>query len=251
MVESLDDAVGTLMDTLNKAGIADRTIVVFLSDNGGLGYWEGGPWNHEFQGTPATSNTPLRDGKGWVYEGGVRVPLIVKWPSVVKPDSISNALVSSQDLYPTFLEMGGARPVKDQPLDGMSIVPVLKGEKPAIRKDVYCVSPQYCLNYMPLVEPPAASVHSGDWKLIRFYAGNSNSTDRMELYNLKDDIGETFDMSAGMPELTAKLSKELDGYIASIHAVMPKPNPNYDAKFLAPPGKRQPSEPVILPPDGD
>jgi len=251
MVESLDDAVGTLMDALERAGVADHTIVIFDSDNGGLEYYEGGPYNKTYQGTPATSNTPLRMGKGWIYEGGVRVPLLVKWPSVVKANSVSNALISSQDLYPTILQMAGAGPRKDQPLDGISFVPVLKNEKPTTRTKVYCVSPNYILNYLPMLETPAASIRSDDWKLIHFYSANTNNTDRLELYNLKDDIGETFDMSAGMPDLTAKLSKQLDAYIASIHAVMPKPNPKYDPKALFPPRKREPSQPVVLPSDGD
>jgi arylsulfatase A-like enzyme len=251
MVESLDDAVGTLMNELEKAGIADRTIVIFMSDNGGLEYYEGGPYNKQYQGTPATNNTPLRQGKGWVYEGGVRVPLIVKWPSVVTPNATSEAMISSQDLYPTILEMCGAAPRADQPLDGMSFVPVLKGGKETVRTKVYCVSPQYCNNYEPVIESPAASIHTGEWKLIHFYGANRNNTDRLELYNLKDDIGETFDMSAGMPQLTAQLSKQLDTYIASIHAVMPQPNPKYDPTILNPPIKRQPSQPLNLPQDGD
>jgi arylsulfatase A-like enzyme len=252
MVESLDDAVGSIMDTLQRTGIADRTIVIFLSDNGGNISFGDIKSHPEYQGTPETSNTPLREGKGWVYEGGVRSPLIVKWPLVVKPGTISHALVSLEDIYPTLLQMAGAQPREDQPLDGVSIVPVLKEQKASVRSKVFCIEPQYCYNYFPEVEGPAASIHSGDWKLIHFYDGNSNSTDRLELYNLKDDIGETFDMSAGMPELTAKLSKQLDNYIASIHAVMPIQNPNFDQKVLRAPEKRQPSQPVILPrDDGD
>ena len=251
MIESLDDAVGTLLDTLKRTGIADRTIVIFLSDNGGLGYWEGGMQHREYEGTPATSNAPLRSGKGWVYEGGVRVPLIVSWPSVVKPDSVSNALVSSMDLYPTILEIGSTAPRKGQPLDGVSLVPVLNGTRRAARNTVYCVSPQYCLNYLPLLQPPAASIHSGNWKLIRFFADTPNASDRMELYNLKDDIGESFDMSDAMPGLAQSLSKRLDAYIASIHAALPKPNPKYDQNALPPPQKRRPSEPVTLPDEHD
>jgi len=251
MIESLDDAVGTLLDTLKRTGIADNTIVIFLSDNGGLGYWEGGMQHREYEGTPATSNAPLRLGKGWVYEGGVRVPLIVNWPSVVQPDSVSNALVSSMDLYPTICEMAGRDLRKDQPLDGVSLVPVLNGTRPTVRHKVFCVSPQYCLNYLPLLQPPAASIHFDDWKLIRFFSANPDNTDRVELYNLKDDLGETFDMSNALPALTGSLSRALDAYIASIHAVLPKPNPEYDAQALPPSPKRRPSEPLALPIEAD
>lgn len=252
MVKSLDDAVGTLMDALQKAGIADKTIVIFSSDNGGLEFWDGGGMAHtEYRGIPATNNVPLRSGKGSLYEGGVRVPLIVKWPGVVKPASESRSLAVCMDIYPTLLQMAGTSPLPGQPLDGVSLVPILKGTAASVRDKVFCVSPTYTLNYAPDIFPPRASIHDGDWKLLRFYGANPDDSNREELYNLKDDIGETFDLSAALPDLTKKLSRQLDDYIARIHVVMPVPNPKYDPHALPPAKKRQPSEPLILPADQD
>jgi arylsulfatase A-like enzyme len=114
----------------------------------------------------------------------------------------------------------------------------------------FCIQPQYERNYDPPTYPPSAVIVNGDWKLIRFYADNPDRTDRTELYNLKDDIGETFDLSAALPDIKSQLSKQLDDYIAHIQVVMPAPNPNYNPAILPPPVKRLPSDPYT-PPYGD
>jgi len=131
---------------------------------------------------------------------------------------------------------------------------VLNGSAPEVRKKVFCVVPCYAWNYAPDILPPRASIHDGDWKLIRLYGANADGSDRLELYNLHDDIGETFDMSAALPDLTQKLAKKLDDYIAQIHPAMPMPNSNFDPKENFPSkleARRKPSEPLNLPPDGD
>jgi arylsulfatase A-like enzyme len=249
MVRSLDDAVGTLLDCLEKNGLSDRTIVVFSSDNGGLGFFDNGGMAHkEYQGNPATSNAPLRGGKGMNYEGGTRVPLIVKWPGVAKSGTVTSALEECMDIFPTFVEMAG-QSLPKQPLDGYSLVPVLKGTKPSVRTKVFCIQPTYLLNYSPPIYAPSASIIQGDWKFIRFYGDNPDGSNREELYNLKDDIGETFDDAPALPDISKKLSKNLDDYLARIEVVLPKPNPNFDATVVPPARIRKPSEPLVPPPD--
>ena len=249
MVKSLDDAVGTLVDCLEKNGLTGKTIVVFTSDNGGVGFYDNGGMAHkEYQGNPATSNAPLRGGKGMVYEGGTRVPLIVKWPGVTKANTVTTAPEECMDLFPTFIEMAG-QPLPKQPLDGYSLVPILQGTKPFVRTKVFCIQPGYQANYSPPVYAPGATITKGDWKLLRFYGDNPDGSDRQELYNLKDDIGETFDYADSLPEITQKLAKNLDDYIARIQVVLPRSNPNFDPNVVRPPNKRRPSEPMVPPPD--
>jgi arylsulfatase A-like enzyme len=252
MVKSLDDAVGTLEACLEKDGLAQNTIVVFASDNGGVEFYDnGGMDDKQYQGTPATSNSPLRAGKGTAYEGGVREPFIVKWPGVTKAGTVTSALAECMDVFPTFIEAAGGK-LPDQPLDGYSLVPLLNGTKASVRNRVFCIQPQYQFNYSPPVYAPVASVTSDQWKLIKFYGDNSDGSDRYELHNLSDDIGETFDFSAGEPEIVATLSKDLDRYTARIHAVLPVPNPNFNPTAMRKPNKRLPSEPVVPPdPYGD
>jgi arylsulfatase A-like enzyme len=252
MVKTLDDAVGTLMDTLKKDGLENNTIVIFSSDNGGLEYWGNAGMAHkEYQDTPGTSNDPLRGGKTQIYEGGVRVPMVVKWPGVVKPGSVTHALGVSADLYPTLIGMAGQAVPTTQPLDGVSFVPVLQGTKDSVRNKVYCIVPQYNQNYAPILQPPCASIIDGDWKLIRFYADYPDGSDRYELYNLRDNLEESFDLSKALPDMTARLSKDLDDYIARIQAVMPAANPAFDPKAMPPPSIAKPSEPLEPLPDQD
>ena len=249
MVKSLDDAVGTLLATLEKNGLAEKTIVIFMSDNGGVIGWPGG-LPPQYRGIPPTSNVPLRMGKNSAYEGGPRVPLIVRWPGVVKPGTVSKALVASMDLYPTFAQIGGAKLSSGQLLDGTSLIPVLRGSKSSVRNSFYVIVPQYNPRNAPNIEPPRAAVWSGEWKLLRLFGEKADGTDRYELYNLKDDVGETYDMSAAVPEIAQTLAKKLNDHIARIHVVLPEPNPDYDphAVYVY---KRQPSQPVVPPPDND
>jgi arylsulfatase A-like enzyme len=249
MVKTLDDAVGTLMATLKKDGLEQNTIVIFSSDNGGLEYWGNGQMAHkEYQDTPATSNDPLRGGKGMIFDGGIRVPLIVKWPGVVKPGTTTGALDECMDIYPTVIEMAGLQVPTTQPLDGYSFVPVLQGTKPWVRREAFCLQPHDLRNYLPIMQGPSATVLNGDWKLIHFYGANPDGSDRLELYNLKDNLEESFDLSHAVPAITAELSKDLDAYLAKIGAVLPAPNPAYDPKAPLPTSKAQaamPYEPLI------
>ena len=197
MVESVDDAAGKIMKTLEECDVAERTVVIFTSDNGGLL----GP----------TSNLPLRSGKGFPYEGGIRVPLVVRWPGVVKPGSTCKAPVTSVDYFPTILQIAGVPLSKDRAIDGESIVPLLKQEGKLKREAVYWHYPHYRGRLGPY-----SIIRRGDWKLIKRY-----DTGRRELYNLAEDIGEKNDLAAKMPDKVAQLDNQLAAFLKSCGAKMP------------------------------
>jgi len=208
MVESLDESVGRIMDKLAALGLDKNTVVFFTSDNGGLSTGKG---------TPAC-NLPLRMGKGWPYEGGVREPLIVRWPGVIKPGSVSSVQVISTDFYPTLLQIAGLPLLPEQHLDGESIVPALEdGTLP--ERPLFWHYP----HYHGSGSMPNGAVRLGDFKLIEWYEDM-----RTELYNLKDDIGERIDLSSKMPEKTAELRKLLHDWRKAVDAQMPTPNPKYN-----------------------
>jgi arylsulfatase A-like enzyme len=207
MLQSLDDSVGRVLQKLDEAGLADNTIVVFTSDNGGLSTSEGSP----------TSNVPLRAGKGWPYEGGVREPLIVRWPGQVKPASTCDTPVISTDFYPTLLEAAGLPLRPAQHADGISLVPLLKGGQMPERPLFW-----HYPHYGNQGGAPCSAVRLGDFKLIEWFEDN-----RLELYNLRDDIGEHLDLATKLPGKTAELHKLLQDWRKSVDAAMPSPNPNY------------------------
>ncbi len=216
MVESLDDAVGTLVGTLDELGIADETIVVFFSDNGGM--------VHRFNdGVPVTSNAPLRLGKSSIYEGGIREPLIVVWPGHAEPGSTSAEVVQSIDFFPTLLEMTGTSPESEMAFDGISVVPALQGGR-LDREAVFTYIPNYTGATM---QRPSAAVRRGDWKLVRFFADGPGQRDRHELYNLRADIGETDDLAPSSPALVAELGALIDDFLDDTDAAIPGPNPDY------------------------
>jgi len=206
MIESVDDSVGQILHQLDTLGLTGRTVVVFMSDNGGL-------WPQ------ATSNAPLRAGKGYPYEGGIREPLIIKWPGVTKPGTVCPVPVSSIDFFPTLLE------IADVPLpaavDGVSLAPLLKQADVPARDALYWHYPHYWGGVPPRVRPFGA-VRADDWKLIEFYDDM-----KIELYNLKDDLGETRDLALDQPETAAELRAKLHRWRESVGAQMPTPNPNY------------------------
>jgi len=208
MVEAMDLAVGKVLKQLDKLGLAENTAVFFMSDNGGLSTSEGSP----------TSNVPLRAGKGWLYEGGIREPMIVRLPGVAQAGSVSDAVVTSTDFYPTMLDLAGLKPKPRQHVDGMSFVPVLKQTGAVDRQAVYWHYPHYGNQG----GSPGGAIRSGDWKLIEFYEDN-----RVELYNLKDDIGEKNDLADRMPEKAKQLREMLGAWRKDVDAKMPTPNPNY------------------------
>jgi arylsulfatase A-like enzyme len=177
--------------------------VIFTSDNGGLSVPELGP-------TP-TSNAPLRTGKGYLYEGGIRVPLIVKWPGVVRAGSTSDQVVTSVDWLPTMMSMAEVKSALPKNVDGANIVPVLKGVA-AAQRTIYWHYPHYANQG----GPPGGAVRSGDWKLIEWYEDG-----KVELFNLREDIGETKDLSSQMPERASAMKKMLDDWRKSVGAQMP------------------------------
>jgi len=232
MVHSLDDAVGALLNELDRLKIAQRTIIVFFSDNGGV-HWLDDRMRQRFGLTsPPTSNAPLRGGKATLYEGGTREPCIVVWPGRVPHGATSEAMLSSVDFYPTLLDMVGIKPRNGQRFDGVSQVPALLGAgKP--RDTAYCFFPHYTKATGNL---PGAWVRKGDWKLIRFFHDNPDQTDRFELYNLRNDIGETRDLAAETSERVNELNDLIEQHLKDIDALLPKRNPAYKRD-----GEREPA----------
>ncbi len=208
MVESVDESIGRVVKKLDDLGLTQRTLVIFTSDNGGLSVLEG-------PNTPSTTNAPLREGKGFLYEGGIREPLLIKWPGVIRPGTTSDVPVSSIDLFPTVLEVCGvtsaARP------DGVSLVPVLKGGR-LDRDALYWHYPHYSNQG----GRPGAAVRAGDLKLIEFYEQG-----RRELYDVRRDPGETRNLAADRPESVRVLAAKLDLWRLAVEAQMMRPNPDY------------------------
>jgi arylsulfatase A-like enzyme len=209
MVEAMDQAVGKVLTKLDELGLSDNTLVIFTSDNGGLSTSEGWP----------TSNTPLRGGKGWMYEGGIREPLLVRWPSVVKPGSVFNTPVSSPDFFPTLLDATTTKPHPDQLLDGVSLLPLLKGDAIPERPLFW-----HYPHYGNQGGAPSAAVRRGDWKLIEWQEDN-----RVELFNLAEDISELTDLAGQEPQRVASLRAELREWQKQVGSKFPVPNPAYNA----------------------
>jgi arylsulfatase A-like enzyme len=224
MVESMDDAVGTLLDTLDRLQIANNTIVIFTSDNGGNMY-------DEVDGVSPTSNRPLRGGKATMFEGGTRVPCIVSWPNVTKANTRSDALVQSEDFYPTLLDGLQITPEFQQHFDGVSLLPVLRGDTNQGRA-VF----QYFPHSPPVPQwlPPSVSVHRDEWKLIRVFHAGEHGHHRYHLFNLKDDLGEERNMASDRPELVRELDALIDQFLLDTHAVVPLPNPDFDSNVYRP-----------------
>lgn len=240
MVESMDDAIGTLLDALDRLAIAQRTIVIFFSDNGGNMY-------NEIDGTTPTSNRPLRGGKATMFEGGVRVPCVVIWPGVVAGKTRSDAVVESSDFYPTILEMLGLRPRQQQSFDGVSIVPALKGRQLS-RKAIFTYFPHN--PKVPDWLPPSVAVHRGDWKLIRIFHGGVAGAHRWKLFHLPEDIGETIDLAVREPQRVKELDALMERFLRDTRAVVPVPNPDFDPAAYHPedegkPGLRRPRMPKV------
>lgn len=222
MIESMDDAVGTLLDALDRLNLTDRTVIIFASDNGGNMY-------NEVDGTTPTSNRPLRGGKATMFEGGVRGPCVVVWPDVVKPDSRNETLIQSVDFYPTLLYVLDIPAGANQAFDGVSLLPTLKGG--SIDRDAIFT---YFPHNPPVPDwlPPSVSVHRGDWKLIRVFHGGriqqGQTTHDYKLYNLKNDIGEQDNLAEKHPDLVRELDALIEQHLQKTDAVVPIANPNFD-----------------------
>lgn len=227
MIEHLDRSVGRIIQKLDALGLSKNTMVVFFSDNGGLikrfdeipliaqsklHYYEEDTLRYI-----ASSNDPLRAEKGTVYEGGIREPLIVKWPGHIKAGAESDAPVTSVDFYPTFMELAGAGLPPDQAFDGISILSQLKGSSGKKDRAIYWHYPVYHH------EVPMGAIRKGNWKLVENF-----QTNEIELYNLEEDIGEENNLAEQNPGKRNELLTQLQEWRKSVHAEMPRPNPVFD-----------------------
>jgi len=206
MIESMDDCVGKVLDVLDELKLADDTVVILTGDNGGL--------------LGSTDNAPLRSGKGYPYEGGIREPLMVRWPRVVRPGTVSREPVTSVDFLPTLCEIAGVALPADRPIDGVSLASHLRsnGRQGLGRRAIYWHFPHYRGDVVPY-----SIIRAGDWKLIKRYEGKE-----FELYNLRQDMSEMTDLSRTMPEKVRELDVELQAALAAMNAKMPRPNPMFD-----------------------
>ncbi len=206
MIWNLDQNVGRLVQALKDCGEYENTIIVFTSDNGGLSTAEGSP----------TCNAPLSEGKGWGYEGGVRVPLIMAGPGI-RSHLLCDTPTTTPDWYPTFLELAGLKPHPEQHMDGVSIAPMLRGE-PMPERPLFWHYPHYGNQG----GEPVAAVRRGNYKLLKFFEDNHT-----ELYDLSQNIGESFDLTAEKPAFSKELEQLLEDWIAQVGGLVPEPNPNW------------------------
>jgi arylsulfatase A-like enzyme len=210
MVESMDKSLGDLMDFLEKKNISKNTIILFMSDNGGLSAVARGGSRH-------MHNQPLKSGKGSIYEGGIREPMLVKWPGVTTPNSVNENYMIIEDLYPTLVEMAGIKKIKSvQKIDGVSLLSTLTNPK-KLEQD-RSLFWHYPNSWGPTGPGIAAfsAIRKGDWKLIYYHAD-----EKYELFNIGQDIGETNNLILEEPEIKSKLAYELGQYLISVDAQMP------------------------------
>lgn len=208
MLEQLDSAIGRVLAALDKNALTGRTIVVFMSDNGGLSTTAGHP----------TSNIPLRAGKGWPYEGGVREPMIVVAPGVTQPGTTCDSPVISTDYYPTLLQLAGLDLKPEQHVDGVSFVPLLRGESIHRGKPLFWHYPHYGNQG----GAPYGAIRDGDWKLVEWYEDGA-----VELYNIPEDISEKSNMAAQRPDKVRELREKLTVWRKEAGAIMPETNPDF------------------------
>ena len=222
MVETLDDAVGTILDEIDALGLTNNTIIVFTSDNGGV-------YHKQSDGAPITSSAPNKFGKAHIYEGGTHVPTTVVWPGQAQAGSVSDAFLTSTDWFPTLLDMAGIS--TSLTFDGVSQVPALLGQT-APRDAVFTFVPS---NSPAVGARPAIAMREGDWKLIRHFADNDDQTDRLELFNLTADIGELTNVAAANPSIVSAMNADISQWLIDHEVLVPIPNPNYDPNANAAP----------------
>ena len=214
MIKSLDESVGRVLTRLKQRGLAQNTIVVFASDNGGFI----GTDSKAGQTVAATNNAPLRSGKGSCYEGGVRVPLIVRWPGVTTEDSECDEPVVVMDLFPTLLDAAGVNLPADVALDAMDLLPLLKNPDATLDRDaLFFHYPHYYSTTTPV-----SAIRAGNWKLLEYL-----EDDRVELFNLERDLGEATDLASKQPGKATELRERLHRWRRETGAAMPKPNPDF------------------------
>lgn len=226
MVESVDESLGRVLAKLKELGIADNTIVIFVSDNGGMsGMNMGNPakkvQNIKLDKEFSTSNLPLRGGKGWFYEGGIREPMIVKWPGQSKDGIVSETPVIGTDFYPTILDMLGLKVPAGQILDGVSIAPLLKGQ-PIAKRALYWHFPAYSNHGL---QSPGGAIRYGDYKLLEYFENNT-----VQLFNITKDPGEQNDLAKAEPAKAKELTNMLHAWRKKVGAKMMVANPGYTGR---------------------
>lgn len=210
LIEEMDQSVGRIIDAVEKSGIAEKSLIFFLSDNGGL--------EHEQSGRIVTSNQPLRGEKGTLYEGGIRIPAIVRWAGKVPAGSLCHTPLITMDVYPTVVELTGAVMPKSQPCDGMSLTALLQDPASTLARDtLHWHLPHYHHS------TPASCIRQGDWKLIEFFEDGA-----LELYDLKTDLGEQTNLANREPARVRALQALLTAWRERVSALMPVPNPKHD-----------------------
>lgn len=223
MIASVDESVGRVMKTLDDLKLSDNTVLIFSSDNGGVG-------GYEREGIKKagdiTDNAPLRSGKGSLYEGGTRVPFIARWPGVIKAGTTCDTPTIHVDVFPTFLELAGGSAPANQVLDGESFAPLLKDSAASLKRQAIF---QHFPGYLGAGggtwrTTPVATVASGDWKLMEYMEDK-----HLELYNLKDDLGEKNNLATAQPEKAKELQSKLHAWQEQIKAPMPTPNTDIKA----------------------
>lgn len=233
MIASVDESVGRLLATLDELKLADNTVVIFSSDNGGVG---GYAREGIKKGGDITDNAPLRSGKGSLYEGGIRDPYIVRWPGVTHAGATCDVPATHVDLFPTLLEIAGAKAPADYTLDGESLVPLMRDPQARLKREAVF---QHFPGYLGAGEgtwrtTPVGVIELGDWKLMEFFEDG-----RLELYNLRDDIGETKNLATAEPEKTKELHAKLVAWREQVGARMPTLNTPKAAADAAKPKKKR------------
>lgn len=216
MIASVDESVGRVLAKLAELKLAERTLVIFTSDNGGVGGYE----REGIKGGDTTDNAPLRGGKGMLYEGGIRVPYLFRWPGTIAAGTVCEEPINSVDLYPTLLELAGAPAPPEYPLDGTSYVACLKGGRAAQppRPALYWHFPGYLgAGQNTWRTTPAGAIRAGDYKLLEFFEDA-----HVELYNLREDVGEKWDLAAAKPDLAKQLHSQLAAWRQAIGAPLPQ-----------------------------
>jgi arylsulfatase A-like enzyme len=231
MIASVDESVGRVLATLDKLGLAENTLVIFSSDNGGVGGYR----SVGLDKNGVTDNAPLKGGKGTLAEGGIRIPYIFRWKGIIKPGQTSATPINSVDLYPSLLELAGAQPPADYPLDGVSYVPLLKGVTQTLERDaLYWHFPGYLgFGANGWRTKPVSVVRSGDWKLLEYLEDG-----HLELYNLRDDLSEQHNLATSEPEKAKLLHEKLLQWRKSVGARTPTANTASDDSSDRPRAKK-------------